>query len=1757
MNHRFFTAILKYPVLIGLLCLALPVRSESPERKWVVPFTEDVPFQLENLQRLDRLNSRYGLKTPRLLLKDGTSGKAVLHLDDRAGIRFFRGVMLRTLSHGGLKAPIPNRLTVSVSGDGRNWTRLSLEQTGKPISFPGGYSLTSFQARCPDPCRSIMLELHDVAGNWQLQLAELILSEEVPAAVEKQLEISSQSPGKAPEKASPERTKVLSPRRMFIAFSEEVPLKLEHMQRLGWRSSMYGLKTPRLGLKNAETGKMTLDLANLKGLERFQGVTLSTLSHNGLKTPIPNHLTAFASNDGRHWTGLNLEQLGEPEPRAGGYSLSVFQARCSEPYRLISFEIHGIPADQYWLLQLAELTLNGDGIEEKQPEGRRLESSTPALGARIFMKIHTAGIGQLKWTARTGDRELSPRWRDGKADGGGWRERIIEVWSDEPFRTLDVNAATDPGWAAKIERVEFITDRKADEEKHLGPVPAFRLNPDERRCRIDRVYASYLQEKSMVESDDFSRVKWGASPLPEAGAKVRSWNDLTILQGPGEILAALYRFRVTAAFDPAREEIRLVLPKSSFVTTVYADGRKIGSSNEGFLPVSFPLDGTLLPGRESEFVVKVANYRSAIDAQHKTLFPIGSMFRYTNGMTQPPILERRTRLRAGDLFIQSYPGKLTVEAEVVNHTAAARSGTAEVIITGTDGGELLRGKTRFRAEAGKSAEITLDIPVDDKLKRWDVGEPNLYFARIELDDGGGKIVSDPVRFGYRTVEIRGADLYLNDRKIRLKGPWAHIGEWTYRRAWKGGRLDDRGLYRTLLAHGINSGRLHCQPFEPGFYDAADEAGFLLIAESALNHRPANQAALDHIDRFVRTMRNHPSIVIWSGSNEFEHWITPRPEKTMDFMLEVQKHIKAQDPTRPVMHSGFGDARGKLDIYNIHYPADRDGLPRTLYWTRNPAILPNRFYRQNFTAYNPVGRKPLAYGEERIPVNDIDLSMLFGEDALRARLANTPEGIKRTQQMLARDWVFRTRAEREQNVLLICPNIFYLGLESEFLRLLAEEFRPAGVYPKFRNPVLEAGKKATFPVVFFEDSGKPFSGTVRIELKSDGGILAQTQMPFESKGGTLTETDVALEIPDLPSPKKSATLVTRTFDAGGKEVFHDESDFLIMRQPGLKPFDKALYVWGTPGPLAAFAGKCGLKLEPIATPEPLRKVEHPVLWIAPDVTDDDLRKHAGTLAGLVDGGARVILSERVRDNMSLPSDGIWNGNPEALSCIGFVRNARHPVTEGINDLELRYWENDYLLTAGMTGKPESGNFRILIDGDPNCSSAFLWELPHGRGSYLVNHLRLLENAAKLPQAAELLHRLLAYAFSSGPESLTPGALLGADTDFTAGILRDLGWVPVGSESGTQTLAVTGEAIGRLGVARVAEIAGAYRNVVLFNVPRKDVESLTAALTGNTLKTGDAKLNSTDRFHFTGSDPLYCGMTSADLNWGMKRIELPYGFEAEKPFLSGIGHGADAFFRKPDGGAVLFLNLPFDRDVPAAGTRNRFLSQLSTNLGVRLDAKPVKNYDSSAVRDIPVDLGEVANASRENYFGKPFPSGNVEFCNVPFRLPAGSEAKKENLLRFSGRNHFSGKPEFDTPIDRFTGKAPDQVLLPLNRIQAESIFFLQAATHNWKLNRFGSGRQVGEYRIHFTDGTCARIGLSYGVNIGCVRGSSSPIPRAKLAGTWQMPPNGDGETSAAFVLEWENPTPEKKITGIEIVNGGNAPHDLIVFAVTIREPVLQYQ
>ena len=128
-------------------------------------------------------------------------------------------------------------------------------------------------------------------------------------------------------------------------------------------------------------------------------------------------------------------------------------------------------------------------------------------------------------------------------------------------------------------------------------------------------------------------------------------------------------------------------------------------------------------------------------------------------------------------------------------------------------------------------------------------------------------------------------------------------------------------------------RWHQFPAADYLLDVADEKGLMIIAESALYARPwtqANQATVianmrkSWIPEWIRGQRNHPSIVLWSAENEDYKCVGGfQPEQ----LQSLSDAIRANDPTRPVIHDGDEDLNGLAKTFNWHYPEGYEQLPK--------------------------------------------------------------------------------------------------------------------------------------------------------------------------------------------------------------------------------------------------------------------------------------------------------------------------------------------------------------------------------------------------------------------------------------------------------------------------------------------------------------------------------------------------------------------------------------------------------------------------------------------------------------------------------------------------------------------------------------------------------------------------------------------------------------------------------------------------------------
>jgi len=210
-------------------------------------------------------------------------------------------------------------------------------------------------------------------------------------------------------------------------------------------------------------------------------------------------------------------------------------------------------------------------------------------------------------------------------------------------------------------------------------------------------------------------------------------------------------------------------------------------------------------------------------------------------------------------------------------------------------------------------------------KLWSPEHPELYVATAELLRGGRVADTVSTRCGLREIETRGNDIYLNGRRILLRGygddccfpltvcPPADKGFYLKR-------------FRVARDYGFIYVRHHSHVPLQEYFDAADEMGFLIQPELPIayeNHiRDATPAAKDLFRSQWRDIilqyRNHPSVFAWCMGNEMG--------SSSDIAPDLYASAKQLDPTRPVndtdgLWGASGDptwSRPTLDIAHVQF-----------------------------------------------------------------------------------------------------------------------------------------------------------------------------------------------------------------------------------------------------------------------------------------------------------------------------------------------------------------------------------------------------------------------------------------------------------------------------------------------------------------------------------------------------------------------------------------------------------------------------------------------------------------------------------------------------------------------------------------------------------------------------------------------------------------------------------------------------------------------
>ena len=231
-----------------------------------------------------------------------------------------------------------------------------------------------------------------------------------------------------------------------------------------------------------------------------------------------------------------------------------------------------------------------------------------------------------------------------------------------------------------------------------------------------------------------------------------------------------------------------------------------------------------------------------------------------------------------------------------------------------------------KAEAVKEGDGTYHASIGvDSPRLWSAEIPDLYTVNVvQTDSKGNEVMAFSTKHGIRKVEIKGSLMYVNNKRVFLKGVNRHDTDPV------GGRtVTTEGMLKDVLLfkqNNINTLRTSHYPNDVAMYALCDHYGIYVCGEADLedhaNHSISSMpswipAFVDRVERLVRIYRNYPSVIFWSLGNECGNGTN---------FDACYKAVHELDNTRFVHYEGSW-VKGKpwggavnSDVYSVMYPS---------------------------------------------------------------------------------------------------------------------------------------------------------------------------------------------------------------------------------------------------------------------------------------------------------------------------------------------------------------------------------------------------------------------------------------------------------------------------------------------------------------------------------------------------------------------------------------------------------------------------------------------------------------------------------------------------------------------------------------------------------------------------------------------------------------------------------------------------------------------
>lgn len=347
---------------------------------------------------------------------------------------------------------------------------------------------------------------------------------------------------------------------------------------------------------------------------------------------------------------------------------------------------------------------------------------------------------------------------------------------------------------------------------------------------------------------------------------------------------------------------------------VYLNGKYLGCNDQGFLPFELEITKEVRLNEINELAVRVDTRRK------QGQLPSSFYWKNCGGIIRDVCLYSTNNSYIDDAFIEAH-----ANGSAVIHTCIVTQEALSQRITIKDSMEKLVLERTDPVRCGEYSFLTQC----EGIEAWSMDNPNLYSAEISLENDGGIIDKMTVVFGYRDIEAVNGKLYLNGKDIFLKGFNRHEDH-----PKCGGAACEQVVKADLemiKASGANFIRMCHYPHDQRELDLADRLGLALLVEIPLcaymgdtfgvegaEQPPQNEMvyanACECLQRMILRDRNHPSILIWSVSNENREPDNLDVQDNHKALIQLAKKL---DSTRLATHVSTYSTDPNREKYFVH------------------------------------------------------------------------------------------------------------------------------------------------------------------------------------------------------------------------------------------------------------------------------------------------------------------------------------------------------------------------------------------------------------------------------------------------------------------------------------------------------------------------------------------------------------------------------------------------------------------------------------------------------------------------------------------------------------------------------------------------------------------------------------------------------------------------------------------------------------------------